>query len=541
MAVLLASFASVPAQEVMIEGNEADDWGSYDDFDDYYGDDYYGDDPYADGGEQFQPFAMQGDGMTLIVLNVDPGTGDVRGTVRIGQGPDMQLQMQSGFDEMGRNLGMGQVQTPQGLQPFRIWDDSEETSIAEFNGRRYRLVFQYDESGVDAYANERTEPYRGAPTPEPETQPAPPPKQDRQSKTRSAPNLGNKTYVLERKTLTNTHTLLVPQGWKAEGGVYSPPPQAYRWSPSRSIKVSSPDGAAVMFEPAVAGFDTRPSMGAIPPEGSFERGNMVIRMPPDMQTWAQVISTQVIPQQFPQAKDIRVTESGIVPELTAHARRAAEPMMRLVDQSTQGLGSSRDISVFFFLAAYEDSGKKWDHYKIFTRTFAMLNNEFGHNNFWGTADAVSVRAPQGELQDYMPVFLVIINSLRLTPRWEQELMQTKAKIMGIDHQTAMGTLRGMMQASNIMYAANQEVSNMQQSGYMQRSESQARGQRDFVNSIRDVHEFADPQNNRNVAVSIHWDNVYSNGSDQYVLSNDPSFDPNRELQGSWQQLSRAGR
>ncbi|MEM7284346.1 MAG: hypothetical protein AAF438_22325, partial [Pseudomonadota bacterium] len=54
--------------------------------------------------------------------------------------------------------------------------------------------------------------------------------------------------TLKQQKLGWTHTLLVPKGWKVEGGGWQPPPQAHSWIPSRNIVVMAPDGTTVHFK-----------------------------------------------------------------------------------------------------------------------------------------------------------------------------------------------------------------------------------------------------------------------------------------------------
>ncbi len=49
--------------------------------------------------------------------------------------------------------------------------------------------------------------------------------------------------------------------------------------------------------------------------------------------------------------------------------------------------------------------------------------------------------------------------------------------------------------------------------------------------------YIDPVNNWNVDLPTGYENAWTNGSD-YLFSENPGFNPNVELNGNWQRMSR---
>ena len=54
--------------------------------------------------------------------------------------------------------------------------------------------------------------------------------------------------------------------------------------------------------------------------------------------------------------------------------------------------------------------------------------------------------------------------------------------------------------------------------------------------IRGVQSFRDPSSGKTIELSNQYDHAWLNGSNQYVMSDDPSFNPNGELNGDWSSL-----
>ncbi|MEQ9562259.1 MAG: hypothetical protein RLN69_07045, partial [Woeseiaceae bacterium] len=115
--------------DVDIGGSEEDDG--------YYGSSYDDQGEYYDG----MPIVYAGDGMQVIIDTVDDAGVRASGTIVLGNQSPMpfQIRMQLGQDG---EMSEGEVMTPSGAKTFRAWNQDEEVSIAEFDGRRYRLVYQ---------------------------------------------------------------------------------------------------------------------------------------------------------------------------------------------------------------------------------------------------------------------------------------------------------------------------------------------------------------------------------------------------------------
>ena len=76
--------------------------------------------------------------------------------------------------------------------------------------------------------------------------------------------------------------------------------------------------------------------------------------------------------------------------------------------------------------------------------------------------------------------------------------------------------------------------------YMQISANAARGsQQSFLEAdqnIRGVQTFRDPSTGHTMELSNQYDHAWLNGANEYVMSDDPNFNPNAQLSGSWNQL-----
>jgi hypothetical protein len=168
---------------------------------------------------------------------------------------------------------------------------------------------------------------------------------------------------------------------------------------------------------------------------------------------------------------------------------------------------------------------------------------------WGLGCLHSFRAPLGTLEKRRPVFAAIAKSFRQNPAWEtrraaivtflgeQFNRQLQA---GYDSIAAAGRLSQQISANNDAMIASidrQLAASRTTSGGS--SVPSARSSNDkYDDYIRGVETTEDPYwgtSQHSISEQYHWTDGYGS----YRNSNDPSYDPNRKENGSWQLMQPA--
>lgn len=155
----------------------------------------------------------------------------------------------------------------------------------------------------------------------------------------------------------------------------------------------------------------------------------------------------------------------------------------------------------------------------------------GRGSFYDShaTSLVALSAPKGKLDTNDKLFKVIVGSLRPQPQWVtysnkqltmlyQAEAQKEAMIDKI-HAALIRNEIATIQAvtANMMAGANASAMQADQ-------------------NIRQVQTFRDPTTGHTMELSNLYDHAWLNGSNQYVMSDDPNFNPNGNLSGSWNQL-----
>jgi hypothetical protein len=341
-----------------------------------------------------------------------------------------------------------------------------------------------------------------------------------------------------------SHTILAPKDWTATGSAWWPPQNLFRILPSQDIRITAADGRFVRIGPSMAAVAFQPSpMAGVPrpQEGTVDGGNLVLYMPPDANAWRQWIAAKVIPQEYPNARNIRVETLTVLPELTTLMQRQLAPLRQQQEQMNQqnqqmglGMRSFMDGVVYSAICSYELDGRKYDQQFIFGVVWLGTDSQFGRQLWWGIEPNVAFRAPAGQLEANMPLFMTVANSLRMTPQWQK---------MKLDHMQKMAQIdaKGAADRSRIIAESHREISKMITEGYNQRQASQDRAHDNFIKAIREVDDFTVPGSNTSVQLPHYYEHVYTNTQGDYILTNDSLYNPNTDPavnNQNWQTMER---
>lgn len=142
---------------------------------------------------------------------------------------------------------------------------------------------------------------------------------------------------------------------------------------------------------------------------------------------------------------------------------------------------------------------------------------------------VALTAPKGKLDANDRLFRVMIGSIHPEPKWVTYSNRQLAILYQAEAQKES--------AIDQIHAAllRKELATIQSVTANMMAGSNASAMRADQN-IREVQTFRDPSTGRTMELSSLYDHAWLNGSNQYVMSDDPNFNPNGNLNGSWNRL-----
>lgn len=355
-----------------------------------------------------------------------------------------------------------------------------------------------------------------------------------------------------------SHTLLVPEGWKVEGGV--------AWTPGMKpfvhpqFGVSAGDGREIWFLSGVMSSyaEIPPALmqqmrmqGQVIPQPGTPQGDGTIWQPPPRDA-SDYIVRQLLPQGRPNAREPRVLETERLREFEEMLQQVLAPMFEAQRQSAMnamqmGIQTDQSLTVSRISVGYQEGGQAFreDFIVMLMLGRTVIPDVSGFQggpivqHHWFGVPVVAARAPAERYTATEPLFITIAGSLSSTPEWQTRVDELQAEISRIEHQGRMASIEEFGRRQRQIAETNREISEMQMSSWRERQDSNSRMSRSFSNAMLGVDDYRNPDGS-SVSLPSDYNRVFTDAQGNYMMSNDPHFDPNRlDQRGGWQQMQRA--
>ncbi|MEO8200167.1 MAG: hypothetical protein ABI679_06585 [Gemmatimonadota bacterium] len=156
----------------------------------------------------------------------------------------------------------------------------------------------------------------------------------------------------------------------------------------------------------------------------------------------------------------------------------------------------------------------------------QLANTPSHSAY--TSYLLGAWSSPGGLERNSALFTTMISSIKPNITWTSAISQV---LSGMNNTAT----RGAMDRARIWSQAQREISDIQRQGYEYSQQSQARVASAWSQTTRGIETYVDPTSNERVELSSGYRGAWSNGQGEYILSDDPNFNP-REIQGNWREM-----
>lgn len=324
---------------------------------------------------------------------------------------------------------------------------------------------------------------------------------------------------------TEAFRMLIPADWEFEGGV-----QWLMDNPGMPavirFRAYSPHGeeAFEAFPNMPFYWTNNPMVTTMFPVGSLYYGNEIRPPAPAL----QVLQEIVVPRCRGQAPDLRVADHEHLPDLPCKLR-AGSPAAS--DGVTSADGAR--VRIHYRQGEREIEEDLFGIVEISQTSTPMFMGAMD-NIFWMAGYLFSFRTLAGRLDGLSDVFMAIVRSFRLNPQWYARYTQVSQYLI----QNQIQQIRHIGQISQIISQTGDQISDMIMDSYHQRQETVDRISTQFSQSIRGVDEYHDPFEGHGVELPGGYDNAWSNALGEYVLTNDPSYDPNIGSNLNWEAMGR---
>lgn len=334
-------------------------------------------------------------------------------------------------------------------------------------------------------------------------------------------------------------TILVPEGWRAEGGLKRMPPALYSMPVIVDIKFTAPDGRQAHFFPSlVFDFDQAQPGQVMQPT---IKGNLHMPLPQSPGAWLMEMA-RISPD--PGIANLKLVSEEDVPEVTQMLRRQNQQLIQMSAENNRqgaltGFTSNYDTQGTKVVLTYDRDGRSYEETVLIMWT-AMVSawQGQGSSGLWSIAGMFSLRGPAGT--DYLndPELIAILGSVRINPAWQAEMDKYWAQLAQIRQKGSADRMRASAAAHQKWMDTLNETSDILMSGWKSRNSSQDRMQTRTIDAIHEQTPYTTPSG-ETVRLPSFYSNVYTDGNGRYLLNNDSLYEPNTDpaLNGqNWQRI-----
>ncbi len=169
-----------------------------------------------------------------------------------------------------------------------------------------------------------------------------------------------------------------------------------------------------------------------------------------------------------------------------------------------------------------------------TRFLIPMMFGFSENFFWLLEYLCCFRAAAGRLDGLVSLFQAVARSFRLNPQWYGRYMQVSQFLV----QNQIRQIHNVGQLSRIIHQTHEQISDSMMASYYERQAVMDRLATSWSQAIRGVDEYHDPFRGSGVELPGGYRHAWANALGEYILTDDPFFNPNLGSNLNWEPLER---
>jgi hypothetical protein len=349
----------------------------------------------------------------------------------------------------------------------------------------------------------------------------------------SAPVVGNvvryktASYIDNEGIGTKAFSLLIPSDWQFEGTVVwnldntLMPASAYirTWSPSGNEEFD-------VFPNQAFYWTDNPLVQQTNPPGSTYFGATVSAPLGPIEALKQV----VLPTFRSNVENMNVVSEQLLPSMDQLFKTGTDPASGISYSVNSG-----KIRVEYSLngVAMED-----EMYCVIQSINIPLQSIYGTttSSNWYMSYLASFRAEKGQLDSESKVFQTIAYSCSIDKNWLNKYNQLVAYLI----QNQIKQIQSAGQLSNILAQTSDQISQENLQDWEQRQSVNDRLTTDFCNQILEIQPYSNPIDGTTVDLPSGYNNAWVNGNGEYILADNPNFNPNIESNLNWRPMTIAG-
>ena len=349
------------------------------------------------------------------------------------------------------------------------------------------------------------------------------------TRTKESAANNSQTFVtykyIDPMTNLQVFSMLVPKGWKVEGGVtWSADPALPAQS---SFRFYNPNGSEeVNFFPTRDYFWTDNRMFLTTnPAGTYRFGTLVAK---PIGLHEAFIKT-IIPGAKRSMSGMTIVKEEKVPELAQLAMGVA----------TQGVNASAEAGKIRI--TYGEGGRQMEE-EFFSAVSQFVINMPATGtgggyfiNYWYMDYTFSFRDQKGRLDTNTKLYQTMIYSVKFNQKWVAKMVNYKEALA----QKYISNIKAIGKIGQMISEAGSQMREDQLQAWEARQEVNDKIARNFSDQILGVERYNDTRAGTEVELPAGYDNAWANDLGEYIVSDSPGYNPNLDSSQHWEQLEPA--
>jgi hypothetical protein len=333
------------------------------------------------------------------------------------------------------------------------------------------------------------------------------------------------TYVDQQGTGLKAFSFLMPSDWEFKGGM--------RWildNPSMpsvtAFKVYDPKGKAQfeVFPNHSYCWTTNQQFFNMFPPGSRYFGNTVMQP-----VSAQIALRKIIlPEQRAGVAAKNVLKDENLPEL-AKALKAGE--------QAQGYGNSWAQGAKMRINYRKDDVEMEEEFYAVVEAYSFpIQSMYGtfYNTIWYIDYIFSFKAEKGKLESYTNIFKTITASFKLNPQWYAKY----SNVIEYLAQQQIKQIKSVGEFSRMLSQMSDQISDEKMQQFESRGKIYDKISQKSSDNILGIDRYYDPHEEKQVELPSGYNHAWSNNNGEYIMTDDPNFNPNESSNLHWESMKR---
>lgn len=205
-------------------------------------------------------------------------------------------------------------------------------------------------------------------------------------------------------------------------------------------------------------------------------------------------------------------------------------------QSQPGISVSADGASIRVEYKLGDAVKEEEIYAVVESFSFPVQSMFGTqtNTMWTVDYIFSFKSDKGQLDEQTKLFQTIVASFKLDPQWFSKYNQVVEYLI----QRQIQQIHSIGELSRIISRTHNDISDMMMETYNNRQNVYDKISENFSRNIRGVDGYYDPAKGETVELPSGYNEGWVNGLGEYILSDNPNYNPNVGSNQNWQRMEK---